>query len=380
MFIERLTRWLARSSAAQGINKPEELSVILSSDVGLVRKENQDLIVAMRVNTPSSINKPFFVMALLDGMGGMLDGKQCAAIALSTFFYSLIRSRGDKLESRLINATLEANEAVYSYAKGRGGSTLSAIIIEDGALPVTVNVGDSRIYNFIDNGQLVAMSTDDSLEALGGSGRGLLQFIGMGESIRPHIKTLTSHEQNVLLSSDGTHFISHAAFEEILKSSTNFHVSAKRVSEYVRWCGAHDNASLGIVDCNDVKMNLSQHKDIGVELWDPHGCLHIMWMKNYPAAQNYFLQSLVDEPEKENSIISTPHNSTSENESIISDISAVGLLDAKQGELFSDSSPKDIAPKKEQRKPKAKGKQKSRDREESSMVVEIKVGDDDNEK
>lgn len=377
MFTERLARWLARSSAIQGINQPEELSVILSSDVGLVRHENQDLIVAMRVNTPSSINKPFFVMALLDGMGGMLDGKRCAAIALSTFFYSLIRFRGEKLESRLRNATLEANAAVFSYAKGQGGTTLSAIIIEDGALPVTVNVGDSRIYSFTNNDKLITMSLDDSLEALGGSGRGLLQFIGMGESIKPHINTLTTNDKCIVLSSDGTHFISHEAFEEIFKYSSDFRVSAKRLSEYVRWCGAHDNASLGVVDCDDIKLNLAHHKDIGVELWDPHGCLHIMWMKNYPAAQNYFSQSIVDEPEKEHLNDPFMNNPTSNDKNPPSEIN--NGLEIKQGELFNDLSVKNVLPEKPAKKSRAKGKQRTRSKEEPSMMVEIQVGDDKNE-
>jgi hypothetical protein len=36
---------------------------------------------------------------------------------------------------------LDANQAVYAYAKGNGGSTLSAIIIENDATPVIVNGG-----------------------------------------------------------------------------------------------------------------------------------------------------------------------------------------------------------------------------------------------
>ncbi|HCS1722757.1 TPA: hypothetical protein OQP62_003297, partial [Salmonella enterica subsp. enterica serovar Typhi] len=118
MFTERLARWLARSSAKSGINRPEDLNAVLSTDIGLVRAENQDLIAAIRVNTPSNVGNPFFAMALLDGMGGMQDGKQCATIALSTLFYSLIKFRSDPPESRLLKATLEANSVVYDYAKG----------------------------------------------------------------------------------------------------------------------------------------------------------------------------------------------------------------------------------------------------------------------
>jgi hypothetical protein len=68
---------------------------------------------------------------------------------------------------------------------------------------------------------LNAISNDDSLEALGGRGKGLLQFIGMGESIKPHIHEVDSINENIILTSDGIHFISHNAFEEILLNSPN---------------------------------------------------------------------------------------------------------------------------------------------------------------
>lgn len=61
MFTERLARWLARSSAKSGINRPEDLNAVLSTDIGLVRAENQDLIAAIRVNTPSNVGNSFFL-------------------------------------------------------------------------------------------------------------------------------------------------------------------------------------------------------------------------------------------------------------------------------------------------------------------------------
>ncbi|MBS1204080.1 MAG: hypothetical protein H6R25_979 [Proteobacteria bacterium] len=374
MFTERLASWLARPSGKRAINQPEGLSAIVGTDIGLVRNENQDLIAAIRVNTPSNVGKPFFAMALLDGMGGMQEGKKCATIALSTFFYSLIKYRGEKLEQRINKATIEANQAVYEYAKGHGGSTLSAIIIENEVNPVIVNVGDSRIYSFSQNEGLNAISNDDSLEALGGRGRGLLQFIGMGESLKPHVNTLEITNDKIILTSDGIHFITHKAFEEILLNSPNAYTSSQRISEYVRWCGAKDNASLGIVSLNDIKNNLNEHKDIGVELWDPHGNLHIMWMKNYPAAQNYFSQNIVDEQDKpsENNLAEMEIHPAK------SDESPTVHLDSKknQGELFSSQENNDINvnPVKKnikKRKPREKKKTIAKNSEDQSVIINI---------
>lgn len=378
MFTERLASWLARPSGRRGTNQPEGLSAILSSDIGLVRNENQDLIAAIRVNTPSNIGKPFFAMALLDGMGGMQDGKKCATIALSTFFYSLIKFRGEELESRLNKATLDANKAVYEYAKGNGGSTLSAIIIENDATPVIVNVGDSRIYSFSSEEGLNAISNDDSLEALGGRGKGLLQFIGMGESIRPHIHETDSNKKNIILTSDGIHFISHNAFEEIVSTAPNPLTFAKRISEYVRWCGAKDNASLGLINLDDIKNNLISHKDIGVELWDPHGNLHIMWMKNYPAAQNYFSQNIVDEQEKYDDHKSTENYKT---QSTIQGNEPEEKNIETQGELFStqENNNKNIpTPKKNIRNKRPKDKKKVVEKKPEDPSVIINITDEEN--
>lgn len=380
MFTERLASWLARSSVRRGINQPEGLNAVLSSDIGLVRNENQDLIAAIRVNTPSNVGKPFFAMALLDGMGGMQDGKQCAIIALSTFFYSLIKYRTELLESRLNKATLEANVAVHKYANGNGGATLSAIIIENESQPVIVNVGDSRIYSFSNENGLNAISRDDSLEALGGRGKGLLQFIGMGESIKPHISTLNDSEENIILTSDGTHFISHYAFEEILSHSANFMMSAQRISEYVRWCGARDNASLGVINYNDIIKNLNAHHDIGVELWDPHGNLHIMWMKNYPAEQNYFAQNIVDENERPPSPSATQSIENKEDTSKPENAIRTTSKEKSQGELFltqdhsTNTHPQpQPQPKKiiKNRKPRLKKKNSDKNGDDSSVKINI---------
>lgn len=45
---------------------------MLSSDIGLVRKENQDRVAALYTGK-KSIN-PLFAIAVADGMGGMRDG------------------------------------------------------------------------------------------------------------------------------------------------------------------------------------------------------------------------------------------------------------------------------------------------------------------
>ncbi|HEN3280787.1 TPA: PP2C family serine/threonine-protein phosphatase [Yersinia enterocolitica] len=297
MFAERLAKWLSKPVANEGLNQPDNLDVVLRTDIGLKRRENQDRVVAMRVNTPFSSGRHFFVIALADGMGGMIDGAKCASLTLSTFLYSLIRYRALPPEERLKQSALDSNKAVYDFSRGNGGSTLSAIIIEADSQPCTLNIGDSRIYAYKKKmkGSLTRLTVDDSLEEVfGGDDRSLLQFVGMGEGIKPHTQYL-NHEGDVYcLTSDGVHFIDEVVFDDILCHSGELTQAATRLGQYVRWCGAHDNASIALVDCDNIVESLNKNNDIGVEVWDAFSQLHILWMKNDANSAGYFEQNTLD--------------------------------------------------------------------------------------
>ena len=128
-----------------GVNSINEMPIALGSDIGLERKENQDRLAMLRVNANSSTST-HVVVALADGMGGMHDGSGCAARTLGAFFNALIRYRQKAPEDRLLLAANAANEVVYQYSNGNGGSTLSAVLFGVDNRAFTVNVGDSRIY------------------------------------------------------------------------------------------------------------------------------------------------------------------------------------------------------------------------------------------
>ncbi|WP_205957130.1 PP2C family protein-serine/threonine phosphatase [Pantoea stewartii] len=297
MFAERLSKWLSKPIASKGQNQPDNLNVVLSTDIGLRRKENQDRVVAMRVNTPFSSGRHFFVIALADGMGGMKDGAQCASLTLSTFLYSLIRYRALPPEERLIQSALDSNKSVHEFSQGNGGATLSAIIIEPGSNPCTLNIGDSRIYTYkkkIKN-SLKRLTIDDSLEEVfGGDDKSLLQFVGMGQGIKPHTQYLSHEGDYYCLTSDGIHFIDESVFDDILFHSQELNQAAIRLGQYVRWCGAHDNASIALVDCDNIIQSLNNYNDIGIEVWDPFSQLHILWMKNDSNSAGYFEQNTLD--------------------------------------------------------------------------------------
>ena len=120
------------------------------TDIGLVRKENQDAY-AVRINEDSG----HLVCVVCDGMGGVNGGRIASTLAVSTFMNSCLgnlRSGMSEDEVRTVAefAVASANRAVYERAqstielRGMGTTLVSAIVWDDKIL--FNNVGDSRAY------------------------------------------------------------------------------------------------------------------------------------------------------------------------------------------------------------------------------------------
>lgn len=279
-FITKLINWLDRKTPERGQYLISEVPVALRTDRGLVRNENQDRVAAMRVNF-SNTTKPFIVIALADGMGGMKSGSICATNAIASFFHHLIHLRREAPLDRLKISALAANKHVYEIANGKGGATLSAILVSEDHQPLFLNLGDSRIYVSSGSGdkeQFKRVTVDDSLEeAVGGYGKELIQFIGMGDGIKPHLGPIPGDSSQIVLTSDGTHFLNQDTFYDILLNATDLIQTVDRIGKLVRWSGAHDNASIAITFLPDLLKSLMQSEQSGIELWDPYGALTVMW-------------------------------------------------------------------------------------------------------
>jgi serine/threonine protein phosphatase PrpC len=283
MLCAKFEQWFMRKCPPHGSNFLPGLPVVLATDIGLSRLENQDRVAAMRVNA-TGVTDTFMVVAVADGMGGMRDGAKCAALTLSSFFNSLIRFRYKEPAERLQLATLAANDAVFKFSRGHGGATLSALLVgtksEEHYL---VNVGDSRIYTTLTEriqDEVHRLTVDDSLEeAVGGTGRELLQFIGMGEGLKPHVKKVPTSAKRILVTSDGVHFINHEVLSDVLLNAEAEADAADELITVAKWRGAPDNASLAVVGVSSLFDSLNLTEETGIEVWDPFSSLHIMWMK-----------------------------------------------------------------------------------------------------
>ncbi|EMK3673498.1 TPA: PP2C family protein-serine/threonine phosphatase [Vibrio parahaemolyticus] len=276
MFQELLQKHLARGVLSRGLHSIDSGAIAIASDLGLRRTENQDRAAVMKFRSPTAL---YTLVAVVDGMGGMRDGEQAAELAISTFFNSVMESIHLGSEQAITQATLAANNAVFAFANGKGGSTLSALLLCSDDVNVTVNVGDSRIYAKDSVlSKLVRLSVDDSLaEAVGGSGTELLQFIGMGEGIKPHVAPLKSEISQVYLTTDGVHYIEPKTLSDIVENAGRVNQIVERLIATARWCGGPDNASICAVDLE--LLTFEEHVDdtTVIQVSDPYTSMQFIW-------------------------------------------------------------------------------------------------------
>lgn len=120
------------------------------TDIGLVRKENQDAY-AVRLNEESG----HLICVVCDGMGGAKGGRTASTMAVSLFLNSCLANLRPGMNEKEVQQVAEfavaaANRAIYERGQtdpalsGMGTTLVSAIAWEDRIL--FSNVGDSRAY------------------------------------------------------------------------------------------------------------------------------------------------------------------------------------------------------------------------------------------
>jgi serine/threonine protein phosphatase PrpC len=268
--IENMIRdWLHTVAPDRAAQLILDKSAILVTDVGLRRSENQDRVAALRVQPLGRNIQPFICFAVSDGMGGMKNGAECATLTLAALFSSLVQSNDVDSRSRLIQAAYRANKTVHEYALGKGGATLSAVLVEKSGAAHYVNVGDSRIYTVTRNTLKVERVTvDDTLkEAFGGEGGELVQFIGIGTPLLPRSGKLPSDADGVLLTSDGAHFIEPSLLAQIIERAADPIRAAERLVALSRWLGGPDNASVSAFRLPDIAKYLVNSASSPATIW-----------------------------------------------------------------------------------------------------------------
>ena len=136
------------------------------TDVGLVRKENQDACAVCQHEESGHT-----LCVVCDGMGGAAGGKLASRIAVDTFMTEMRKVlRRDMTPEQLREASsyavVLANRAIRDAAeasvdcRGMGTTLVSAVSYDGGA--VLSNVGDSRAYHITADG-IQRVTKDHSL-------------------------------------------------------------------------------------------------------------------------------------------------------------------------------------------------------------------------
>ncbi|RCW62729.1 serine/threonine protein phosphatase PrpC [Marinobacter nauticus] len=278
MLTEGITAWLQRTIPPVGARRISSTALAISTDIGTTRTENQDRAVIGLINDTSN---PVLFLALADGMGGMAQGGKCAAITLAAFTAELATSLDPNQESLLRNAAYFADYRVHKELQGNGGSTLSAIVIKPGQPPLTLNVGDSRIYAFSEM-SVHRLTRDDTIEEqfkgivdskiAEAEKHRILQYIGMGSDLEPHIERADYVVDDILLTSDGANPCGTENLLRIRKNSESG-TYVKRITELSKWLGSKDNVTaIAASDLHNALDRLSKStENKSITLWDSFG-------------------------------------------------------------------------------------------------------------
>ena len=237
------------------------LSVSVATDLGKVRKVNEDSLLAA--------NRLFLVA---DGMGGHSFGDRASQSVVSTF--SAVAAADTTLTPELVVQTIHsANEAVVAMTddddESVSGTTLSGLALvqsETGHHWMAFNVGDSRVYSW-DGRRLEQVTVDHSavqelldlgqispIEASEHPHRNVItRAIGVSETVDPDIWLLPiAGRQLFLACSDGlSKELDDDQIASILANRFRLqdgHTVAERLVEAALAAGGSDNVTVVVVE------------------------------------------------------------------------------------------------------------------------------------
>lgn len=274
-FRKRLEALFTRAAETRTITNGPGFSI--GSTQGPVRTQNQDRAFVAHFVDGRDAMRELLVAVILDGMGGMVDGGEAAAVAASAFVESLTTSDGG-VTNRLDSAAAAANAAVYARFAGRGGTTMTAVAFADRRSASVVHVGDSRLYRLGTDKALQLLTADDTLRGVMESKAGrsdedaldnrLLQFVGMGDDVAP---TFDRHENDAntiwLLTTDGTHGFGRRALEGAARPPLTPVSVVNRLLVGADAFGTEDNATAIAIAPNHYSAEAYDFPGLAVRIW-----------------------------------------------------------------------------------------------------------------
>ncbi len=242
---------------------------------GPVRFENQDRALALHVRRTSP-PADFLIVAISDGMGGMIDGGGAASLAISEF----VAEAGETLRGGsepLTDAAHRANEAVFATYGGLGGATLTAAVFVKDGPAFLIHNGDSRLYARPPGGALALLTRDDTPNGLiagddneSAMSSELIQFVGIGARFAPTVTAIDRVDGATwLLTSDGAHDMRRRQLQAILDACVDAEDTTRLLIDAADAAGAHDNATVAAVRPDAFWGGEGIEKGAGITAWTP---------------------------------------------------------------------------------------------------------------
>ena len=234
------------------------MHVFAISDVGLMRKENED-------NYLVSAERGLFVVA--DGMGGHVGGQLASTIAINVLDREIQDLENKETLPLLSAAMLKANELILNQARDEQyhgmGTTVTAAVVKDGALSIA-HIGDSRAYLFREQA-LTLLTRDHSLvnelfqngsltreEAQHHPQRNILtRALGTSNAQMDLFSIPVSTGDVILLCTDGLHnHLSDSELETVLKQDISLEEKVREMVNMTLDRGGTDNITVILVRCD----------------------------------------------------------------------------------------------------------------------------------
>lgn len=227
-----------------------------STDVGIVKKTNQDSICVKIANFDGKGQVAMIVMC--DGMGGLAKGElasKTVVLRMSEWFENELPLKindfsWQKLSDDWTRIIREQNQKILNYGKSIGvnlGTTISAILIIENNYMI-FHVGDSRIYEihnavkqltedqtFI-NREIKAGRMTPQEAAVNPKRNMLLQCVGASREVNPEIKFGAVNPRAVyMVCSDGFRHVltENEIYEKFNSSAVNSIEAMEKNSEYL---------------------------------------------------------------------------------------------------------------------------------------------------
>jgi protein phosphatase len=237
------------------------LHIVARTDVGLVRKRNEDYYV---------VADSLDLVVLCDGMGGH-PGGDVASRMVAEEVERLVKAGDETTEFKaseappevrpfvvLLHAVFCADRKLRAYGQQhpqyQGMGTTLITMQEDNGTVCVVHVGDSRVYSFR-NGRLKQVTNDHSVVAthpeyahLAGMRNILTRAMGVGDELEVDFKIAPIHKDELyLLCTDGLHnYVSEERIVEILASDASAEARADQLITEAKNGGGGDNVTLSL--------------------------------------------------------------------------------------------------------------------------------------